>query len=128
MIFNTRLKNVLTSLILRQLLVRDYENEQFYLKKGLKNRNFEQLIGTLASHFIATHYGGLAMNPIDFIYTNIQKQLITEGFTVGIANLVARYGVDEYKKRSQPTRRGNIYAGCLHEARLQAKAHKKLGH
>ena len=65
------------------------------------------------------------MNPIDFIYTNIQKQLITEGFTVGIANLAARYGVDEYKKRSQPTMRGNIYADCLHEARLQAKAYKK---
>ena len=112
-------------MIRHQLLVQDYESEQFYLKKGLKSKNFEQLIGTLASHFIATHYGGLAMNPIDFIYTNIQKQLITEGFTVGIANLAARYGVDEYKKRSQPTMRGNIYADCLHEARLQAKAYKK---
>lgn len=84
-------------MIQRQLLVQDYESEQFYLKKGLKSKNFEQLIGTLASHFIATHYGGLAMNPIDFIYTNIQKQLITEGFAVGIANLAARYGFDEYK-------------------------------
>ena len=112
-------------MILRQLLVRDYENEQFYLKKGLKSKNFEQLIGTLASHFIATHYGGLAMNPVDFIYTNIQKQLINEGFPSGIANLAARYGVDEYKRRSQPTRRGNIYDDCLHEARLQAKAYKK---
>ena len=65
------------------------------------------------------------MNPVDFIYTNIQKQLITEGFPTGIANLAARYGVDEYKRRSQPTRRGHIYDDCLHEARLQAKAHKK---
>ena len=31
----------------------------------------------------------------------------------------------EIKKRSQPTKRGNIYADCLHEARLQAKAYKK---
>ena len=92
---------------------------------GLKKKSAEFSIKTLASHFIATHYGGLTMNPIDFIYTNIQKQLIIEGFTAGIANLAARYGVDEYKRRSQPTRRGNIYDDCLHEARIQAKAYKK---
>ena len=64
------------------------------------------------------------MNPIDFIYTNIQKQLITEGFPSGSANLAARYGVDEYKRRSQPTRRGNIYDDCLHEARQKAKSYR----
>lgn len=63
------------------------------------------------------------MNPIDFIYVNIQKQLITDGYTAAIAGLSARHGVDEYKRRSQPTRRGNIYDDCLHEARQKAKSY-----
>ena len=65
------------------------------------------------------------MNPVDFIYTNIQKTLIAEGYTTAIASLSAMHGVDEYKRRSQPTRRGHIYDDCLHEARRKAKAYKR---
>jgi len=65
------------------------------------------------------------MNPVDFIFSNIQKTLITEGYTTAIASLSARHGVDEYKRRSQPTRRGHIYDDCLHEARRKAKAYKR---
>lgn len=65
------------------------------------------------------------MNPLDFIYINIQKQLITDGYSVDIASLSAsaRYGVDEYKRRSQSSKRGHIYEDCLLEARRKAKSY-----
>lgn len=63
------------------------------------------------------------MNPLDFIYINIQKQLITDGYSVDIASLSARYRVDEYKRRSQSSKRGHIYEDCLLEARRKAKSY-----
>lgn len=65
------------------------------------------------------------MNPTEFIYKNIQNQLINEGYSAHIANIAAQKGVDEYKRRPQATMRGRIYDDCLCEARLQAKLYKK---
>lgn len=65
------------------------------------------------------------MDPVDFIYENVKKLLVNEGYNKKIASAAARAGVDEYRKRSQATRQGRIFDDCLHEARRYAKSRAK---
>lgn len=52
-----------------------------------------------------------------FVYDNIKKQLMTEGFSEALAQGGAAHGADLYRRKSQASRKGMIYDDCLTLAR-----------
>lgn len=51
-----------------------------------------------------------------FVYDNIKKQLVKEGFSEALAQ-GASHGADLYRRKSQASRKGMIYDDCLTLAR-----------
>ncbi|WP_241164960.1 hypothetical protein [Serratia marcescens] len=52
-----------------------------------------------------------------FVYENIKKQLVKEGFSEALAQGGASHGADLYRRKSQASRKGMIYDDCLTLAR-----------
>ncbi len=53
-----------------------------------------------------------------FVYDNIKKQLVKEGFSEALAQGGgASHGADLYRRKSQASRKGMIYDDCLTLAR-----------
>lgn len=63
------------------------------------------------------------MNPTDFIHSNIEKQLIDDGYPKDLAVSGARKGVDHYRACSQASKKGAMYDDCLYMARQHAYMH-----
>ncbi|SUF50772.1 Uncharacterised protein [Salmonella enterica] len=60
------------------------------------------------------------MNPTDFIAKHITDALVDEGFPAEIARRGAVHGVDYYRRSSQASRKGSMFADCLFRARQWA--------
>lgn len=63
---------------------------------------------------------GCDMSPEEFIKKHITDALLGEGFPAEIARGGAEYGVDYYRRCSQSTRKGSMFADCLFRARQWA--------
>lgn len=68
------------------------------------------------------------MNPIKFIFKNINQLLIQEGFSESIASTSASRGVAEYQRRPCASQKGKIFGDCLNAARKHAKELIKSAH
>lgn len=60
------------------------------------------------------------MSPEEFIKKHITDALIGEGFPAEIVRGGAECGVDYYRRCSQSTRKGSVFADCLFRARQWA--------
>lgn len=76
------------------------------------------------------------MNHESFIKQNIVSMLAAEGFSPQIAHEAAAYGLEHYRRMSQPNRKGKAFDDCFYYARQWAigqttsaerKAKKKPG-
>ena len=56
-----------------------------------------------------------------FVYDNIKKQLVKEGFSEALAQ-GANHGADHYRRMSQASRKGMAFDDCLTRARQFALA------
>jgi len=52
-----------------------------------------------------------------FVYDNIKKELLKEGFPLAVAHNGAEYGADHYRRMSQASRKGGAFDDCLVRAR-----------
>lgn len=57
-----------------------------------------------------------------FVYNNIEKKLIEEGFPPSVAQGGAAHGADYYRRMSQASRKGMAFDDCLARARQFATA------
>ncbi|WLS86867.1 hypothetical protein RAM09_18700 [Serratia marcescens] len=57
-----------------------------------------------------------------FVYDNIKKQLVKEGFSEALAQGGANHGADYYRRMSQASRKGMAFDDCLTRARQFALA------
>ncbi|MCS4317106.1 hypothetical protein M2407_001427 [Serratia sp. BIGb0234] len=57
-----------------------------------------------------------------FVYDNIKRQLVAEGFSEAVAQGGANYGADHYRRMSQASRKGMAFDDCLTRARQFALA------
>ncbi|HAT2283652.1 TPA: hypothetical protein I8190_000332 [Citrobacter freundii] len=60
------------------------------------------------------------MSPEEFIKKHITDALVGEGFTAEIARGGAEHGADYYRRCSQASRKGSMFADCLFRARQWA--------
>jgi hypothetical protein len=52
-----------------------------------------------------------------FVYENVRKQLIAEGFSEALAVGGGQYAADLYRRKSQASKKGAMYDDCLAMAR-----------
>ncbi|WP_454878625.1 hypothetical protein [Serratia inhibens] len=52
-----------------------------------------------------------------FVYDNIKRQLMAEGFSEAVAQGGANHGADHYRRMSQASRKGMAFDDCLTRAR-----------
>lgn len=57
------------------------------------------------------------MSPEEFIKKHITEALAGEGFPAEVARGGAEHGVDYYRRCSQSSRKGSMFADCLFRAR-----------
>ncbi|EBW8394017.1 hypothetical protein A3X38_14775 [Salmonella enterica subsp. enterica serovar Florida] len=60
------------------------------------------------------------MQAEEFIRQNIVSMLAAEGFSSQIAHEAAAYGLDLYRRMSQPSRKGKAFDDCFYYARQWA--------
>lgn len=60
------------------------------------------------------------MTPEEFIKKHITDALVGEGFPVEVARVGAEHGADYYRRCSQTSRKGSMFADCLFRARQWA--------
>ena len=60
------------------------------------------------------------MSPEEFIKKHITEALAGEGFPAEVARGGAEHGVDYYRRCSQSSRKGSMFADCLFRARQWA--------
>ncbi|WP_261242265.1 hypothetical protein [Serratia entomophila] len=52
-----------------------------------------------------------------FVYDNVRKQLIAEGFSEALAVVGGHHAADLYRRKSQASKKGSMYDDCLAMAR-----------
>ncbi|RZV01050.1 UNVERIFIED_ORG: hypothetical protein EOZ59_0988 [Serratia quinivorans] len=52
-----------------------------------------------------------------FVYENVRKQLIAEGFSEALAVVGGHHVADLYRRKSQASKKGAMYDDCLSMAR-----------
>jgi len=63
------------------------------------------------------------MTTIEFIETNLLKELTKLGFDETACRIGAREGISYFRRASSSSRKGKIFDDCLFHAKLFAKKH-----
>lgn len=61
------------------------------------------------------------MNPVDFIRTNVNAELLKLGYDPNASLTGADMAVDHYRRCSQASRKGKIFDDCLNIGKAWAK-------
>ena len=60
------------------------------------------------------------MHPVDFLKKHIIAKLVAEGFSEAVAKGGGDKGVEQYRRMSQPSKKGAAFDDCLCHARQWA--------
>lgn len=66
------------------------------------------------------------MNPTEFIRNNITDKLVSNGFSLSVAQSAANEGVKYYLKATGATVRGGLFNDCFKHAEAWAKKLSKI--